>query len=129
MKHQADLLAQLDDVGIRRVDVLAVQQHFPLHLRVGNLVVHAVETAQESGFAAARRPDESGDFVTADVHGNIEERLLGPVEKAQVLDFDGDVFFVAGRFMFLFPFGHGAKYTAIPLRSQRVCRERSRELS
>ena len=40
----------------------------------------------KSGFAAAGRADESGDFVGGDAQADVEESLLGAVEKIDLVD-------------------------------------------
>ena len=46
--------------------------------------VHAVERAQERGFAAARGPDQSGDAIRGNVEAEAEYGLLRAVEEIQV---------------------------------------------
>jgi hypothetical protein len=53
-----------------------------------NFVIHPVQAAQEGGLPAAGGADERGDLLFFDVKADIEERLLGAVEKIKVFDLD-----------------------------------------
>ena len=62
LEHHADAAA--DDRGSipGRVNVLAAQADLAFDARVRDQIVHAVERAQESGFAAAARADDGRDL-------------------------------------------------------------------
>ena len=72
----------------------AVEQHRPLDARVAQGFLHAVESAQEGGLAAAGRPDERGDAVGGNSQTDVEKSLLGAVEK---IDLRGGSACVGGR--------------------------------
>ena len=84
LEDHADAAAKLRDV--LRKNVLAVEKNFAFEPRVAHGFVHAVEGAEQSGFAAAGRADESGDFVGGDAEVDVEESLLGAVEKIDLVD-------------------------------------------
>ena len=48
-------------------------------------VVHSVQHADEGALAAARRADERRHAAFGDVHRDVEQGLLIPVEEVQVL--------------------------------------------
>ena len=53
-------------------------------------VVHAVEAAQHGGLAAARRADERGDLVLADVEVDVAHGPEVAVVDAEVVDVEDD---------------------------------------
>ena len=53
---------------------------------LGDGVVHAVETAQESALAAAGRSDQGSHLVLVHLQADIIQGFLGSVEKIQMLD-------------------------------------------
>ena len=63
LEDHADLLAQHRHILLRGVDLMAVVGKRPGDLHIRNQVVHAVDGAQEGGFAAAGGADESGDLL------------------------------------------------------------------
>jgi len=78
------------------MDVDAVQDDVAGHPAAFDGIVHAVETADEGGFAAARRPDHGQHLVAADIDRDVLDRLLVPVvdvdvaaDHARVVDRDG----------------------------------------
>ena len=80
----------LDDVGARRVDVLAIDLDQSLDPGPGDDVVHPVERAQERALAASRRADEGRDDVGAQLDGDVLEGALLSVVEVQVVDVDLD---------------------------------------
>ena len=82
LEHHADPAAQLGDV--LRQDILAIQGNFALQARVAERFVHAVQRAQQRGFAAAGRPDQRRDLVGGHVHGDVVQRLVLAVVKIQL---------------------------------------------
>jgi hypothetical protein len=75
-KHHADARAQWHDVDLLLVDILVVEHDGARDAAALDGVVHAVETAQEGGLAAARRADHGDDLVGADVEAHVEDRML-----------------------------------------------------
>ena len=51
-------------------------------------VVHAVEGAEQGGFAAARGPDERGDGLPGKSGVDILQGLKGPVEQIEAPEHD-----------------------------------------
>jgi hypothetical protein len=84
LEHHAHPRAQLHHVHARTIDILAVQPDLAFHPRAGDGVVHPVERAQESRFAAARRADEGGDIFGRNVDRDAVERLLLAIENRNV---------------------------------------------
>jgi hypothetical protein len=91
LEDHSDTPADLHLVDLGRVQVPAVIEHLPLHLRAGDLVVHAVETADERALSAARRPDERGDRVLPDVERRVEQCNRAAVAHSEVVDVEHDV--------------------------------------
>ena len=52
-------------------------------------VVHAVDAAEEGGFAAAGGSDEGGDLFLGDLEVDVVEGLVFGVEEVEIGDFDG----------------------------------------
>jgi hypothetical protein len=70
---------------------LTVQQDLALDAADVDQVVHAVEAAQQRGLAAAARPDEGGNPVAGDVHGDALEGHLVAVIEPEVVHPQADV--------------------------------------
>ena len=85
LKHHADALAQQGGVHPGVIDILSVEVHLALDLHGGNQVVHAVQSPQERGFAAAGGADKGGDLPLRNGHGHIVEGVIGPVPQVQAL--------------------------------------------
>ena len=85
LEHHADLLAQLREIDIGVVDVLAFDEDFALRdARTGHAVVHAVDAAQQRAFAATGRTDQSGDAVVFDVELDAIQRRLAAIAEVHV---------------------------------------------
>src|SRR5579871_1334844 len=84
LKNHAHLAAQLRDV--LRKNVLTVEKYFSFESRVTHGFVHTIEGAKQSRLAATGRTDEGGDFVGGDAEADVEERLLGAIEKIDFID-------------------------------------------
>ena len=63
LEHHPHPLAQFGHIVIGGIDIPAFQQDLPLDARPGDGVIHPVQAAQESGFAAARRSDQGRDLA------------------------------------------------------------------
>ena len=50
------------------VNVLSVQDHFSFHSAAVHQIIHPVQAAQESRFAAAAGTDKCGDGMICDLH-------------------------------------------------------------
>jgi len=82
LEHHADAAADAGDVHTEQA--LAIQQQFAGHAGIADGLVHAVEGAQEGGFAAAGGTDEGGDFVGGNLHAYVVQRLKRSVVKADL---------------------------------------------
>ena len=89
LEHHAHAHAQVDRVHLARVDVDPVEQDLAAHGHVAELVVHAVQAAQERGLAAPRRADERGHGLRRDVHVHAGERRLLAVRDRDVAEVEG----------------------------------------
>ena len=65
LENHADAAAEARD--ILRKNIFAVEKYLPLEPRVAQRLVHAVERAQQGGFAASGRTDQRGDAVRCDL--------------------------------------------------------------
>src|SRR5690606_33350585 len=84
LKHHAHPGAQRHHVHPAGVDVLVVEDEGARHPADVDGVVHAVQGAQEGGFATARGADHGDHLVLADVDADVEDRLLVAVEDIHV---------------------------------------------
>src|SRR5262249_21999663 len=84
LKDHADAAAQVDQVDRAAVDLFAVKQQVAGVPGTLDQVVHAIETAQERGLAAARRADEGRDRTVRDTEADVVDRLGVPVPKREV---------------------------------------------
>ena len=85
LEHHPDQLADLDRVDAGAVEVLAVVEDRAVDRRARDQVVHAVEAADQRALAAARRPDQGGDAVAADVERDVAHGRIAVVADAHVL--------------------------------------------
>ena len=85
LEHHADPRAQLHDVDVAVVDVLAVEQDLARR-RGSSSIVSFMRFRQRRkvDLAAAGRADQRGHLVAADVEADIAERLLVAVEDVDV---------------------------------------------
>ena len=96
LKDHADAPAQIDDVDGRVVDIFAVELDLPGDPGVQHQIVHAVQAAQQGGFAAAGGADESRRFFFADLQIDGFERALVAVVEIDVFDAENLVYRLAG---------------------------------
>jgi len=89
LEDHADVSAELDDVVAGVEDVVAVDLDGALDAGRVDLVVHAVDPPQEGGFAAARWPDERGDFPRGHVEVKVDQGLEGAVPRIDATNPDG----------------------------------------
>ena len=85
LEDHAHLLPQAHHVGAGLVDVLAVQHDAAFHPAAGDQVVHAVETTQEGGFAAAGRADEGRDAAGLEIQADILQGVGSAVIDVDLL--------------------------------------------
>ena len=76
LEHHADARAQHHRIDIAAIGFLAVDLQRTRNHAALDGVVHAIDTAQERGLAAARGANESGDRAVRHIKGHIEQRLL-----------------------------------------------------
>ena len=67
-----------------RVEILTVQQYRACDTRATGQIVHAVERADEGGFAAARRSHERGHLTLRDIHADIVNRVSLAIVDVEV---------------------------------------------
>ena len=84
LEDHADAAAKSSDV--LRENILAVEKDFTFQAGGADGFVHAIEDAEESGFAAAGRADESSDSFVGDAQVDVEENLLGAIEEIEFGD-------------------------------------------
>ena len=88
LEDHADLSANPHGVDPGAVEIVAVDEHFPVHPRAGNDLVHAVESSDERRLAAPRRPDERRNAPGLDDEVDTFDGLELAVVDVQVVDFD-----------------------------------------
>jgi len=71
LKDHADALAQAGQVKLGVVDIFSLKEDLAFHARTLDGIVHAVQTAQEGGLAAARGADQGSDLAGEDVHVDV----------------------------------------------------------
>ena len=86
LEHHPDPAANLDAVDARSVHVVAVVEDLAGDPEAGDRVVHAVETADERGLAAAGRTDHRCDEVPVDPERRAHQRPAAAVVRRHVLD-------------------------------------------
>src|SRR5260370_26961236 len=79
LENHADAATIGSDV--LREDVLTVEQNFAFEAGAAHGLVHAGESAEQRGLAAAGKADERGDLICGDAHADVEKDLLGAVKK------------------------------------------------
>ncbi len=67
---------------------MTIDRNLALDAAVLDAVVHAVKAAQQRGLSAARRPDERGDLLVADLDIHVLERMVVAIEQVDALDID-----------------------------------------
>ncbi len=91
LEDHADEAPHGDGVDVGGVDVLAAIVHVAFEAEATNEIVHPVEAAQNSAFAAARGADEGRDRVLLYRDGCIADCLEVAVEEFLDVDVDSDV--------------------------------------
>ena len=89
LKHHAHAAAQLGGRG-SVINAEVADEYFSFHPRLGNRLVHAIQTPNERGFPAARGTDERGRVVGLHGDVDVEQRLCLGVKRIQVLDCNSD---------------------------------------
>ena len=85
LENHADAGAQFDDVDRRIVDILLIERDLAGDAADVDRVVHAVQAAQEGRLAATGRADQRRDLALVDIKIDIEQRLFGTVEHADLV--------------------------------------------
>src|SRR6185437_3125782 len=86
LEHHTDARAQQVEVLPRRENIGTVENHVAGRALIWIQVVHPVEHAQQSRFAASRRADEGGHLVLVKRQADRFQRPRLAVEKIQVAD-------------------------------------------
>ena len=86
LKHHAYPFPEFDHIHISTIDVVTANSNGPLNAHVVNEIIHAVQAAEQSGFAAAAGPDESGDHFLLQLEGNVFQRLGGAIKQRNLPD-------------------------------------------
>ena len=87
LEHHTHALAQAADIVIAQ-DILAVECNLAFNAAILDTVVHTVKAAQQRRLSAARRPDERGDLLVADLDIHVLERMMVAIEQVEALDVD-----------------------------------------
>jgi hypothetical protein len=98
LKHHSHSGAHIGYIGAGSVDILAVQGYFTGDAALGDQIIHAVKTAQQGGFTASRRTDESGDLFIVNWDVNIFEHMFVAEPQVHVVCAD------MGRAMWFYHF-------------------------
>ncbi len=84
LEHHADARAQLHDIALRIMNVLAIEQDLTGHAGTGDRVIHPVQAAQEGRLAAARGPDHRQHLLLAHIQAHALDGVLGTVIHVDV---------------------------------------------
>ncbi len=84
LEYHADTPAGIGRINTRCVEVVPVEQHFALDARVGDDLVHAIQTAEQGRFAATRGADQRGDQAGLETHVDVLDGLVLAVVSAQI---------------------------------------------
>ena len=84
MENHADAAADNGWIGAGTVKVFTLEENLAFHARVGDELMHAIETAKKSRFAATARADNSRHVVAWDIDCHIVDRFLLPVPDGKV---------------------------------------------
>jgi len=94
LEHHADPCPQLHHIDDLVVNIFVIQFDLPSDAANRDGIVHPVQTAQESGFAAAGRADEGDHLVGADIEAYIFDRLFRAVMDVDTLTDHFGVFYL-----------------------------------
>src|SRR5690606_13511991 len=90
LKHHADLGTNERNIDLRCEHVLTVKQNFALGALTRVELEHAIERAQQRGFAAARGTDERRHLVLVNRHVDVLDGMKAAVIEVQVPDVELD---------------------------------------
>jgi hypothetical protein len=96
LKDHADAPPHQRGIHLRGIKVLVEQSHPALDARARRQVVHAVQGAQKSGFAASARPNDGGDGLGRDLQADIGQDLVRAEPDMEMLDVKSDARSLAG---------------------------------
>src|SRR5579863_9124322 len=82
LEHHADAPPQAGDVLSQ--NVLAIQLDRTCQSGVAQRLMHPVESAQQGGLSASRRPNQGSNAICGDIYIYFEERLRLPVVKIKI---------------------------------------------
>ncbi len=90
LEDHAHIAAEFHDIDGGIMDVDAFDEDFALgDAGADDFVVHAVDAAQQGGFAATGGADEGGDLVLFQCEGDVLQRLGGTITERYVVDLHG----------------------------------------
>src|SRR5687768_14436818 len=88
LKDHSHFSAQLLDAHLLVVDLLAIDKDLTFFPETVDIVIHAVQRAQESGLAASGRTDERGYRILLDAHVDILQNMIVPVVDVDIFSFN-----------------------------------------
>src|SRR5262249_23315330 len=86
LKHHTDMFPEVGDIHIGTIDIPSVKQHGTFYASTLNQVVQPVEASQQGGFSAAGWPNEGRDLIFHNLDINIEESLVVPIKKVDLME-------------------------------------------
>jgi len=81
LKHHSDLLPELVDRRLRRIDLPAFEQDL-----AGGRLLKQIQAAQERALAGAGRPDDENGFAVKNFSGNVIHRAKRTELLHQMVD-------------------------------------------
>ena len=88
LEDHADAFAEGNDFDFGIVEAGAVETDIATMADAVDEIVHAIEVAQEGGFAAAGGTDEGGDVIFGKGEVDVVKDLLGAIPEVEVVHFD-----------------------------------------
>src|SRR5207247_5882862 len=83
LENHPNAFAQFNQRNVRVIDILGQELDLAGGADVIPALIHSIKTAEESRFAATRRPNERRDDSVLDVNGDIDKRLKVSVPEAK----------------------------------------------
>ena len=79
LEHHADAAAHQDRIGVRRVDIFALEQHAAFHASAGHGLMEAVQAADQRRLATTRWTDDGRHLSRGDVKADVAQCLARSV--------------------------------------------------
>src|SRR5690606_34811945 len=92
LENHTDLRANQRNIQLGLKKVFSVEQDLTFCALPGIQFEHAVEGAQQGGFAATRWADERRDLVLENRHADVLDRVKIAIVEIQILDVELDAF-------------------------------------